>query len=89
MRQDLDHFTGHLSAAESRISEVEDTTASTSQTLADLQNKVKIPMARSEDVENRLRRNNVRVVGLPEVAEDSNSAVFKESFFKQLLNLQC
>lgn len=55
VRQDLNKFRGHLFAAESRISKVEDTTASTSQTLADLQNKVKILMAHLEGTE----KNNV------------------------------
>lgn len=79
---------GHLTDAKHRIAAVEDTTASTIQTLADLQQKVEVLMAHSEDAENRLRRNNVWVVGLPEGVEGPNPAVFAEAFFKQLLGLQ-
>lgn len=70
------------------ISEVENTSASTMQSVAELQQQVKLLMARSEDAENRLRRNNVRVVGLPVGTEGSNSVVFAETLFKQLLGLQ-
>lgn len=88
IRQDMDRFRGCLTDAKHRILAVEDTPASTVQTLADMPQKVKVLMAPSEDAENRLRHNNVRVVGLPEDAEGSNPAVFAEAFFKQLLGLQ-
>lgn len=68
-RQDVDKFRGRHTEAEHRISEVEDTTATTVQSMTELQQQVKILMAHSEDAENHLRRNNVRVVGLPEGAE--------------------
>lgn len=72
-----------------RLTEAEDTSASTVQSMIELQQQVKILMARSEDAENRLRCNNVRVVGLPEGGEDSNPVVFVEAFFKQLVIILC
>lgn len=47
-----------------------------------------ILMALSDDAENRLRHNNVQVVGLPEGVEGDNPAIFAETFFKQVLSLQ-
>lgn len=88
IRQNMDKFRGRLHEAEQRISEVEYTSASTMQSVAELQQQVKLLMSRSEEAENRLRRNNVRVVGLPEGTEGSNAVVFAETFFKLLLCLQ-
>lgn len=56
--------------------------------MVELQQQVKILMAHSEDTENRLRHNNVRVVGLSEGEEGTNPVVFAEVFFKKLLGLQ-
>lgn len=44
-------------------------------------------VTKSEDVENRLRHNNVRVLGLLEGAEGDRTAEFTERFFKKLLNI--
>lgn len=40
-----------------------------------------------DDAENRQRRNNIHVVGLPDGEEVSRPAVFAESLFKKLLKL--
>lgn len=88
IRHDMDKFIGRLAEAEHCVSAVEDTTASTIQALANLQQKVKILMTCSENSENRLWRNNVRVVRFPEGAEGPNPVLFAEAFFKQLLGLQ-
>lgn len=55
--------------------------------LAELQSLVSSLVHKVNDAENRQRRNNVRVIGLPEGAEGRDSAIFAESLFKQLLNL--
>lgn len=70
--QDLNKFWGHLTTTESRISNVEDITASNTHNLLEFQK--------------RLWHNNVWVVGLPEGVEGSHP-IFAESFFRQLLNL--
>lgn len=88
IRQDMDKIRGRLTETEQRISTVEDVAASTAQSVVELQQQVKTLMARSEDAENRLRRNNVRVVGLPEGEEGANPVEFAEAFFKKLLGLQ-
>lgn len=58
------------------------------QPIIDLQHQVNLLMARTDDAENRLRSNNVQVVGLPEGVTGDNPATFSESFFKQALSLQ-
>lgn len=82
IQQDLDKIKGHLSTAE-----VEDTAVTTHDNVAKLQRTVKLLMARSEDAENRLRCNNVRVVGLPKGSEGVHPTSFAESFFKEILSL--
>lgn len=44
-------------------------------------------MAKSDNAENRLRRNNISVLGLPEGAKGENPADFAETFFKSILAL--
>lgn len=65
IRNDLAKFWGQMVEAESRISDVEDAVTTSACTIADLQRVVKMLTDHSEDVKNKLRRNNVRVVGLP------------------------
>lgn len=44
-------------------------------------------VVKSDDAENRLRRNNVWVLGLSEGAEGDHPTEFAEAFFKELLGL--
>lgn len=60
LRNDLDKIRGRLTETESRISATEDLTATDTTTIADLQRAVNALVAKSDDVENRLRRNTVR-----------------------------
>lgn len=55
--------------------------------IEDLQFTVKDLVVKSDDAENRLCCNNVRVLGLPERSEGENPTVFAESFFKDLFQL--
>lgn len=43
---------------------------------------------RADDAKDRQRRNNVRVVGLPDSAEGAKPVLFAERFFKTLLSLE-
>lgn len=86
IRADLDKFRGRLSETGSRISTNEDITTQHADSLSSLQNTVQMLVAKSDDAENRMRRNNVRVLGLPEWAEGDHPAEFAEAF-KTLLNL--
>lgn len=66
IHNDLDKIGGRLTESESRISATEDLTATHVTSIAELQRKVQTLIAKSDDSENRLRRNNIRVLGLPE-----------------------
>lgn len=81
IRHDLDKIRG-LTEAEGRIGEVEDQQGSQAAQIADLHAVVRSLVHKVDDAENRQRRNNIRVVGLPEGAEGSRPAAFAESLFK-------
>lgn len=77
---DLDKIWGTITETENHISTTEDLTATYTSTLADLHRTVDVLLAKSNDAKNRLRCNNVRVLGLPE--EDGDApAEFAESSF--------
>lgn len=87
IRHDMDKFRTRFSEAEGRISQLEDDTRSDSRDLRALQLQVKALQEKFIDTENRLRRNNIRVLGLPEQAEGSRPAEFAETFLISLLDL--
>lgn len=66
IRQDLDKFQTRISEVEERVSTVEDTVRTDSREIKALQIQVKALQERAIDTENRLRHNNVRILGLPE-----------------------
>lgn len=87
IRHDMDKFRSRLTEAEDRVSQLEDTTRSDSRDHRALQLQVKALQEKSIDTENRLRGNNIRVLGLPGQAEGPRSAEFAETFFISLLGL--
>lgn len=66
IRQDIDKIRSRVAETEQRLSTSEDTIAEHGASLRTLQTKVKALEYRAEDAENRKRRNNLRIVGLPE-----------------------
>lgn len=66
---------------------MEDATHSHGTQLPELQDMVRALQHRAEDAEDRQRRNNIRVVGLPEGTEGSHPVTFAENLFKQLLSV--
>lgn len=74
--------------AEQRISDTEDTA---SQLLAKLQHTkacLREDIQRLEDQENRSRRNNIKIVNLPERTEGDNAKEFFETWIPKILNLK-
>lgn len=65
IRNNLDKFGGRMAESESRISATEDLTATHITSIAELQRTMQALIAKSDDAENRPRRNNIRVLGLP------------------------
>lgn len=75
---DIDRARDRTSEVERRVGMVEDTTHTTENAVHTLQQQVKALQARVEDAKNQNRRNNVRILGLPERAEGSSPELFAE-----------
>lgn len=88
IRHDLDKIRSRLTTVETRVSEVEDVSHVHDGRITELREQVQALQRRADDAEDRQRRNNIRVVGLPEGAEGDKTTTFAELFFKQLLSLQ-
>lgn len=85
LRQDLDKIRSRVTEAEQRVGVVEDTVSGHEASIRTLTTRVKVLEYRAEDAENRSRRNNIRIVGLPEGAEGRNPTTFTEDLFRSLL----
>lgn len=88
IRHDLGKIRGRLTTVEDRVSGVEDTSHTQGIHLAELRDLVKSLQHRADDAEDRQRRNNIRVVSLPEGAEGERPVQFAEALFKKLLSLE-
>lgn len=86
LRYDMDKVRDRTTEAERRLGEVEDSAHATSTTVSVLQQQVETLQARAEDAENRSRRNNVRLIGLPERAEGSHPELFAEQLLREVLS---
>lgn len=76
-----------VTEAEDRISSQEDATANYAATLADFEAKLTAALAKIDDLENRSRRCNIRVIGLPEGSEGTNPVAFFKTWLPELLNI--
>lgn len=74
IRNDRDKIRVRLIEIETRISSTEDLTANNTTNIAELQRIVQALVAKLDDAENRLRNNNIRVLGLPEWEEGDRPA---------------
>lgn len=81
VRHDMQKLRDHTTALEGRLSNVEDEVAPLQREINHLQSHSSGHSARLEDMENRLRRNNVRAVGIPKRAEGKNPLAFTENWF--------
>lgn len=86
IRHDMEKYHSKLSEAETRTLQVEDTVHTDSRQLKILQGQMQTLHERSVDMENRLHRSNLRVVGLPEWAEGAQPAEFEERFLTTLFD---
>lgn len=85
LRRDMDKMRDRMTEAERRIGDSEDAIHDNRASIHTLQAKVKILESRAEDSENRSRRNNLRLVGLPEGAEGRDPTAFTETLLRALL----
>ena len=77
-----------LGVAEGRISDLEDTNAQTVPKLGECEKKLQVLWSRVEDLENRSRRNNIRIIGLKERLEQPGKmAKYVEKILSDALGL--
>lgn len=85
LRQDLQNLRGRVREVEDRVSTLEDTTAPIPAKVEVLEKAANSWVQRADDLENRLRRNNLRILGLPERSEGQHPCEFVERWLKELL----
>lgn len=85
LRQDLQNLRGRVGEVEDRVSTLEDTTAPIPLKVMELEKAAAAWVQRADDLENRLRRNNLRILGLPERSEGQHPCDFTERWLKELL----
>lgn len=85
IRRDIDAFSGRVTEVEHRVSAAEDVHREHATDLHSLNIRVKHLESRAEDAENRNRRNNLRIIGLPEGAEGKDTTLFTEQLLQSLL----
>lgn len=88
IKQRIDTLEERLTTSETRVSNTEDQGLRQERALAYLLSKDAKLTAWQDDLENRLRRNNIKVVGIPEDAEGKEMIPFITNFFKITLKLQ-
>lgn len=76
-----------LDEAEGRVSTLEDMLATTKNKLREVDKKIQTLTEKADDMENRTRRDNIRVVSLKEGAEGEQPVAFFESWLPKILNL--
>lgn len=79
---------GHITQAEERVSSAEDSISGLQTKVSALKRKVKFLEMKADDLENRSRRNNTRIVGITEKEEGAVSCAFMENWFTENLNVQ-
>ncbi|KAE8280160.1 hypothetical protein D5F01_LYC22302 [Larimichthys crocea] len=76
-----------MTEAEGRISNSEDATATFTMKLSEVESKLEMALDKIDDLENRSRRCNIRVVGLPEGSEGTNPVAFFRTWLPELLEI--
>uniref|UniRef100_H3A1Z4 L1 transposable element RRM domain-containing protein n=1 Tax=Latimeria chalumnae TaxID=7897 RepID=H3A1Z4_LATCH len=83
-----DKLGARIMEAENRISKIEDRELGTEQNCNYLKQHLTTALERIEDLENRSRRNNLRILGFPEGVEDGNPVKFLREILPELLDLE-
>lgn len=85
IKHDFSEFTNRLAEAEQRIGDMEDNVTTLQKTVTALQKQVTSLTAKTEDQENHSRRNNLRLINLPEGAEGRDATAFLERWLPEVL----
>lgn len=84
VQRDFDKIRGRVDEVERRVGDTKDIVRDHSATLHTVQQRLKHLESRAEDAENRNRRNNLRIVGLPEGREGSDTTGYTERLLHTL-----
>lgn len=85
VRQDMQQIKERVKEAEVRISTVEDQLPPIHKELKQATQQIATLLNKVDDLENRSRRNNVRLVGVPERVEGRDPVAFFESWLKETI----
>ncbi|KAI4825292.1 hypothetical protein KUCAC02_020978 [Chaenocephalus aceratus] len=85
IKTDLSSYSGRLTQAEDRIGETEDNVTVLHNTVNGMEKVITALTEKVEDLENRDRRSNLRVIGLPENAEGRDVESFLEKWIPEVL----
>ncbi|KAE8587398.1 hypothetical protein XENTR_v10021959 [Xenopus tropicalis] len=88
LKQDVQNIRDRTRAIEERVSTLEDCTTPLPNEITQLHKLIKQATERMEDMENRQRRSNIRVVGLPERSEGQNPELFAEKWLQDMLGAE-
>lgn len=85
VKRDVQDFSVRMDGAEERISSVEDTVNSEKGKTEALAKQVTLLTNKLEDLENRSRRSNLRLVNVPENMEGNDAVAFLEKWLPKVL----
>lgn len=88
IKQQMEKLDKRLTTVEHRVSNAEDRSIRHERALGYLLRREARLTAKQDDMENRLRRNNIRVYGIPEEAEGKEMVPFMVEFFRTTLTLK-
>lgn len=84
IKEAISAFSERLTAAESRISKAEDDISALTSTEKSTQKKVQELTLKLDDLENRHRRSNLRLIGLPEKTEGGDATDFLQTWLPEV-----
>lgn len=85
VKKDVREFSGRMDLAEERISSMEDVVNTEKSKLEEATKRITFLSRKLDDLENRSRRSNLRVVNLPEKVENPDAVAFLEKWLCETL----
>lgn len=82
IRQDMQSIRDRMAEVENRISQLEDTVIHIPKKITTVEKQIGTWQQKTDDFENRMRHNNIRIIGLPEKAEGFNPGDFIEKWLR-------
>lgn len=85
VRRDLQAMSDRVKAAEDRVSNVEDQLPPLAKAMKSATHQITTLLAKVDDLENRSRRSNIRIVGVPEREEGRDPVAFFENWLMDIM----